>query len=172
VIVLETPRLVLRRTTHADLDALAEAYCDRDNMRYFPQSYTRDDVAAVIERKLMRYQRDGVSKWAVIVKATGEVAGDCGLMMQEVDGTQEMEVGYVFARRFQGQGYATEAARASMQYAFEKLDRARLISLIRAENTPSRRVAERNGLKVEKEAIFHELPHLVYAVHRDSWSAR
>ena len=172
MIVLETPRLVLRRTTHADLDALAEAYCDRDNMRYFPKPYNRDDVAAVIERVLMRYQRDGVSKWAVIVKATGEVAGDCGLMMQEVDGTQEMEVGYVFARRFQGQGYATEAARASMQYAFEKLDRARLISLIRPENTPSRRVAERNGLKVEKEAIFHELPHLVYAVHRDSWSAR
>lgn len=172
VIILETARLVLRRTTHADLDALAEAYCDRDNMRYFPQPFTRDDVAAVIERKLMRYQRDGVAKWAVVLKSTGEVAGDCGLLIQQVDGIEEMEVGYVFARRFQGQGYATEAARASMQYAFEKLGHTRIISLIRAENIPSRRVAERNGLKVEKETLFHELPHLVYAAHRNSWVPR
>ena len=93
-------------------------------------------------------------------------------MWDPFESPHDAVTGYVLAQDAWGQGYATEAARASMQYAFEKLDRARLISLIRAENTPSRRVAERNGLKVEKEAIFHELPHLVYAVHRDSWSAR
>jgi len=66
------------------------------------------------------------------------------------------------ARRFQGKGFATEAARACMNYGFNRLAKDRIISLIRAENLPSRRVAERNGMAVEKETEFAGLPHLVY----------
>jgi RimJ/RimL family protein N-acetyltransferase len=82
---------------------------------------------------------------------------------QEIEGIREIEVGYALARHAQGQGIATEAARACMNYAFTTLGEERIISLIRPENLPSRRVAERNGMAVEKEVDFQGLPHLVYA---------
>ncbi len=84
-------------------------------------------------------------------------------MRLEVDGTKEIEVGYALARHAQGHGIATEAARACMNYAFTTLGEERIISLIRPENLPSRRVAERNGMAVEKETDFLGLPHLVYS---------
>ena len=135
-------------------------------MRYYPNPYTREDVEEWIEKSLRRYREHGISLWAVILKADGQLAGDCGLMRQEVDGVTETEVGYHLARRFQGQGFATEAARACMDHAFLKLGLGRVISLIRAENLPSRRVAERNGMTVEKEAMFAGLPHLVYVAQK------
>ena len=87
-------------------------------------------------------------------------------MRLEIDGTKEIEVGYALARYAQGQGIATEAARVCMNYAFTTLREGRIISLIRPENLPSRRVAERNGMAVEKETEFVGLPHLVYAARR------
>jgi len=166
VIILETPRLILRQFVPADVDALSEALCDRENMRYYPNPFERADVEAWIEKNLRRYREDGIGLWATILKADHRFAGDCGLVLQEVDGVIETEVGYVLARRYQGQGLATEAARACLDYAFSNLGLQRVISLIRAENLPSRRVAERNGMSVEKETIFVGMPHLVYVAQK------
>jgi RimJ/RimL family protein N-acetyltransferase len=102
----------------------------------------------------------------MILKPDGEFAGDCGLTRQPVDDVTEMEVGYHLARRHQGQGLATEAARACLDYAFSNLGLHRVISLIRPENLPSRRVAERNGMSVEKQTIFAGLPHVVYVAQK------
>jgi RimJ/RimL family protein N-acetyltransferase len=145
VIVLETPRLILRHYVPEDADALSEVLCDRENMK-----------------SMRRYAEEGTALWAMILKSNGEFAGDCGLTRQQVDDVTELEVGYHLARRYQGQGLATEAARACIDYAFSKLGLQRVISLIRPENLPSRRVAERNAMSVEKETIFVGLPHLVY----------
>jgi RimJ/RimL family protein N-acetyltransferase len=101
-----------------------------------------------------------------VLKADRKFAGDCGLVHQQVDGATEVEVGYALARNYQGQGLATEAARACLDYAFSDLGLQRVISLIRPENLPSRRVAERNGMSVEKETIFVGLPHLVYVAQK------
>jgi RimJ/RimL family protein N-acetyltransferase len=166
VIVLETPRLILRRYVPEDVDALSEALCDRENMRFYPRAFAREDVEAWVERNLRRYEDHGIGRWALTLKPDGTFPGDCGLVRQTVDGVAEIEVGYVLARRFQGQGLATEAARACVDHAFSALGLDRVISLIRAENTPSRRVAERNGMTIEKETIFVELPHLVYVAQK------
>jgi [ribosomal protein S5]-alanine N-acetyltransferase len=98
----------------------------------------------------------------MILKETGQLIGDCGLVRQQVDGATETEIAYHLQRDHQGRGLATEAARACRDHGFLTLGLQRLISLIRPENVPSRRVAERNGMLVEKETIFHELPHVVY----------
>jgi len=166
VIVLETPRLLLRHYVPADADALSEVLCDRENMRYYPNPFERADVEAWIEKSLRRYREDGIGRWALVLKADGKFAGDCGLVPQQVDGATEIEVGYALARIYQGQGLATEAARACLDYAFSNLGLQRVISLIRPENVPSRRVAERNGMSVEKETIFVGLPHLVYLAQK------
>jgi [ribosomal protein S5]-alanine N-acetyltransferase len=163
VIVIETPRLFLRHFTLDDVDALAEILSDHDNMRFFPNRFERKDAEEWIEKNLRRYAEDGVGGWALILKPDNKLGGHCGLVRREIDGAKEIEVGYVLARDDQGKGIATEAARACMNYAFTTLGEERVISLIHPENLPSRRVAERNGMAVEKEIDFQGLPHLVYA---------
>ena len=166
MVVIETPRLLLRHYTLDDIDALAEVLCDHDNMRFFPNRFERKDAEEWIQKNLRRYAEDGVGGWALILKPAIKFAGYCGLAYREVDGARELEVGYALARHAQGQGIATEAARACMNYAFTTLGEERIISLIRPENIPSRRVAERNGMAVEKETEFVGLPHLVYVACR------
>ncbi len=166
MIVIETPRLFLRHYTLDDTDALAEVLCDHDNMRFFPNRFEHKDAEERIQKNLRRYAEDGVGQWPLLLKPSNKFAGYCGLVRVEIDGNTEIEVGYALARHAQGQGIATEAARACMNYAFTTLGEDRIISLIRPENLPSRRVAERNGLVVEKETNFQGLQHLVYAARR------
>jgi RimJ/RimL family protein N-acetyltransferase len=160
--ILETERLLLREFVPADVDEFALVICDRDNMRFYPEPFERPDVEAWIDRNLRRYRQDGIGLWAMILKSEGRLVGDCGLVYQNVNGTTEVEVGYHLNRAYQGRGLATEAARACRDYAFQRLGLQRVISLIRPENLPSRRVAERNGMQVEGETLCMGLPHLIY----------
>lgn len=166
-IILETERLRLREIGHDDLEDLLQIWGDAEAMRLFPKTLDREEMAAWIDRNLARYEQTGHGLWAVILKDGGQFAGDCGLVIQEVDGVEELEVGYHFNKNFWGRGLATEAARGCMEYAFNQLHRRRVISLVRPENLSSRRVAERNGLKIEKETFRSGYQHYVYAIERD-----
>ena len=165
--VLETQRLVLREFQFEDLDALATILCDRETMRYYPVSFDRAAVADWIQRNRTRYANDGHGLWAMILKSTRELIGDCGLVTQSVDGVDEIEIGYHVRRDLWNQGYASEAARACRDYGFANLEVDRLISLIRPENVASRRVAEKNGMTIWKEVTKADLLHYVYAIKRD-----
>jgi [ribosomal protein S5]-alanine N-acetyltransferase len=165
--VLETQRLVLREFQFEDLDALATILCDRETMRYYPVSFDRAAVADWIQRNRTRYANDGHGLWAMILKSTRELIGDCGLVTQSVDGVDEIEIGYHVRRDLWNQGYASEAARACRDYGFANLKVDRLLSLIRPENLASRRVAEKNGMTIWKEVTKVDLLHYVYAIKRD-----
>jgi len=165
--VLETQRLVLREFQFEDLDALAAILCDRATMRYYPVSFDKAAVADWIQRNRTRYANDGHGLWAMILKSTRELIGDCGLVRQSVDAVDEIEIGYHVRRDLWNQGYASEAARACRDYGFANLEVDRLISLIRPENLASRRVAEKNGMTIWKEVTKVDLLHYVYAVKRD-----
>jgi RimJ/RimL family protein N-acetyltransferase len=108
----------------------------------------------------------------MILKSSGELIGDCGLTVQDVDGANEIEIGYHLRRDLWGQGLATEAASACRDFGFARLPVERLISLIRPENLPSRRVAEKNGMTVWKEVMWKDLLHLVYAIRREGTDTR
>jgi RimJ/RimL family protein N-acetyltransferase len=97
---------------------------------------------------------------------TRELIGDCGIIRQQVEGEHLYEIGYHLRRDFWGRGLATEAAIACRDWAFAHLKTERLISLIRPENLPSRRVAERVGMTVWKEVNWRGLPHCVYSIAR------
>jgi [ribosomal protein S5]-alanine N-acetyltransferase len=161
--ILETERLLLREFVPEDVDALALVLSDAEAMRYYPAALNRAGVAAWIERNRRRYVDSGHGLWAMVLKSTGEVIGDCGLSR---DGIEEVEIGYHVRRDLWGHGYAPEAARASHSYGFRQLDAARLISLIRPENLPSRRVAEKSGLSLWKQVIWRDLPHCVYVIRK------
>jgi ribosomal-protein-alanine N-acetyltransferase len=166
-IILETPRLILREFVPEDADALERVLSDPDTMRYYPAPLDRAGVEDWIARNLRRYQRDGHGLWAIDLKSSSEMIGDCGLTLQEVDGEPLPEIGYHLRRDAWGHGYATEAARACKDYGFAQLKTDVLISLIRPENLPSRRVAERNGMTIWKETNRIGLRHLVYAAWRN-----
>jgi [ribosomal protein S5]-alanine N-acetyltransferase len=166
--ILETSRLILREFAPADADALARVLSDAETMRFYPAPFDRADVEEWIARNIQRYGEYGHGLWGVILKSSGELVGDCGLTSQNVDDQTEIEIGYHVRRDLWGQGLAPEAARACRDYGFGKLPVERLISLIRPENMPSRRVAEKNGLTVWKEIMWRELPHVVYMVRRES----
>jgi len=164
--ILETSRLILREFTPDDADALALVVSDPETMRFYPAPFDRDGVEQWVARNVRRYAEHGHGLWAMVLKSSGEMIGDCGLTVQNVDGVNEIEVGYHVRRDLWGQGLATEAAHACRDYGFARLPVKRIISLIRPENLPSRRVAEKNGMSVWKEVIWHGLPHFVYAIGR------
>jgi [ribosomal protein S5]-alanine N-acetyltransferase len=168
-VVLETPRLVLREFIPEDTEALAHVLCDAETMRFYPVQFNQADVDQWIVRNLRRYEENGHGLWVLELKAKGELIGDCGITLQEADGELLPEIGYHLRRDQWGQGYATEAARACRDFGFERLKKDALISLIRPENVPSWRVAQRNGMTIWKEITRVNLRHYVYRITRAEW---
>lgn len=170
-IVLEAGRLILREFVPADVDALVRVISDPQTMRFYPAPFDRAEVEEWIARNIRRYRASGHGLWALDLRSTGEMVGDCGITLQEVDGEQLLEIGYHLRRDMWGHGFATEAARACRDYGFTELKADFLISLIRPENVASCRVAERNGMKVWRETVRVGLRHYVYRISREMWAA-
>ena len=168
--VLETPRLQLRhlRLDETDIEAISAIFGDPVAMQFFPRTYSRIDVEEFIQRQLTSVRSGRLRFWAVTLKTTGQVIGDCGLARQLVNDNEQVKVGYHINRSFQKQGYATEAAIGCMKLAFDQLGLSRLISMIRPENVPSRRVAEKNSMTVEAELFWHGCVHLLYSINRSA----
>ncbi|HXA83795.1 MAG TPA: GNAT family N-acetyltransferase [Candidatus Dormibacteraeota bacterium] len=165
--ILETERLRLREFVPQDADALAAVLGDPVAMQYYPAPFDRKEVEEWIGRNIQRYRREGYGLWAMLLKDSGDLIGDCGCALQEVEGRNEVEVGYHVRRDLWSKGYATEAALACMEYAFVRLGATRVISMIRPKNLQSRRVAEKNGLKCEKIIFWREYEHCIYVRSRN-----
>jgi ribosomal-protein-alanine N-acetyltransferase len=170
--ILETPRLILREFSADDVDALATVLSDPETMRFYVKPFDRHGTEEWITRNRHRYTRDGHGLWAMVLRSSGELIGDCGLTVQDVEGANEIEIGYHVRRDHWRQGFATEAARACRDYGFAHLGVSRLVSIIRTENLASRRVAEKNGMAIWKEVKRLDLPHVVYAIRREQASAK
>jgi RimJ/RimL family protein N-acetyltransferase len=145
---------------------MAEVLGDPVSMRFYPHPFSLEETEAWVARNIVRSERDGLGLWAIVLRETGEFVGDCGAVPQQVDGSDELELGWHLHHAHQGRGYATEAAIAWRDHAFATTDRDCLVALILEENVPSRRVAERIGMTVWKTAEFAGRPHLVYAILR------
>lgn len=167
---IETERLRLRpfRPDGADIDAMLAVLGDRVSMRYYPAAFDRDGTGTWIDRQLERYERDGFGLLAIEDRTTGETIGDCGPTVQEADGVSHVELGWHVLASRQRRGIATEAGAACRDAAFAALDVPFLISLIRPENVPSRRVAEKLGFEVWRGTIRAGWGHLIYRLDRPS----
>ena len=162
--ILETKRLTLREMTIADLDFISSMLSHPEVMRYYPQCYSRAEAETWIQRQIARYSSHGHGLWLVSEKELNEPVGQVGLAPHVVDGIEEPEVGYLIHRPFWRRGYASEAAAAVRDYAFAVLNKPRVISLIRPENTPSQAVARKIGMLPEKRTVFAGLEHIVFAL--------
>lgn len=168
--ILETPRLSLREMTQADFPALCKILQDPEVMYAYEHAFSDAEAQDWLQRQQERYRQSGYGLWAVILKETGEMIGQCGLTPQTCNQRVVPEIGYLFQKAFWHQGYATEAAIACKEYAFFQLGAEEVFSIIRDNNLPSQRVALRNGMQVTETLMKHyygmDMPHLVFSVKR------
>lgn len=169
--ILETGRLLLRELSPQDLPALCRVLQDEAAMHAYEHAFSLKEVNAWLNRQLERYEQYGFGLWAVLLRNTGEVIGQCGLSMQDCGGREVLEVGYLFERRFWHHGYAAEAARACRNYAFDVLGAEEVFSIIRNTNSASQAVARRNGMELRGSFVKHaygaDMPHLIFSVKKE-----
>lgn len=166
---LATGRLRFRRITPADVDTWMSYIDSAEAVRFMgftPGS--RSDCEAMIQRSLDRYAQNGSGLNMLERRDTGEPVGQCGLLVQEVEGVTELEIGYHLLPAHWHQGYATEAAQACRDLAFRLELAPSLISLIDPGNTASQRVARRNGMVLEKHVRWRDMDIQVHRIHRPS----
>ena len=162
-IILETERLFLRQVNDGDLQALLDLFGDPESMKYFPAVLDKQGVIEWINMVKSCYKKDGFGFYTLLRKEDSKIIGYCGPILQtDVDGVDEIEVGYALIKSYCHNGYATEAARECIRYGFNVLKAQRIISLIRPENKPSIRVAQRNAMKWEKDVFRWGYTHGVY----------
>ncbi len=169
--ILETSRLILRPFQAEDIGRLAELMANRDFMRFSLGPYTREQTQTVLQKFLSWNQAGLPSQFAVIFRSNNELIGYCGFLHWHLDGADEIEIGYRLDSDYWNRGLASEAAQAVRDYAFRDLTLSKVISLIHPDNIASRRVAEKNGMKMERETVFRGFPTQVFALTREQWLA-
>ncbi len=153
MVILETPRVILRRQVIEDLDDLWALYCDPDITKYIPDApKTRDEARLELEWFLNGHPRHPeLGLWATVLRENRRFIGRSGLLPWTIDGRDEVEVAYTIARAYWGRGLGTEIAQAIARYAFESLGPSRLICLIDPENIASQKVAVKIGMRLEQK---------------------
>ena len=163
-IVAETPRLILRYFTHDDLNKLAPILADPQVMYFSARGVqTKEQTQKFINWMLYSYQEDGFGLYAVIHKEDQQLIGFCGLLVWFLKQQREVEIGYRFATKYWGKGLGSEAAIAVRDYAWNTLNLNRLICIIQPENNRSIRVAEKMGMKYERNTVFMDLDVRIYS---------
>jgi [ribosomal protein S5]-alanine N-acetyltransferase len=169
---LQTPRLILRSFREEDVDAMAQLFANPDFMRFSLGVFTKREQTIAFIEKVMGWNRAHLpSQFAVIPRGEDAIIGYCGFFYHPEHGIEDIEIGYRLNPAYWNRGLITEAARAVRDQGFRDWKLSRAISLIHRENMPSRRVAEKNGMEMEKEIMFRGFPTLVYAITREQWLA-
>lgn len=170
--ILETERLYLREMNQADFDALCNILQDEDTMYAYEGAFSDGEVQEWLDWQISRYQKWHFGLWAVILKETDEMIGQCGLTMQPWKEMEVLEIGYLFNRLYWHKGYATEAAKGCKKYAFETLKADEVCSIIRDTNVASQNVAIRNGMKRKDTWTKHyrgvDMLHYRYVIQREA----
>ncbi len=167
---IETDRLILREMVADDYDALYAVLTDSDIMQHYPYTFDEERVKGWISRNIERYQIFGFGLWAVCLKETGEMIGDCGLTMQNIGGTIKPEIGYHIRHDQQRKGFAKEAALAVRDWTFNNTPFKIVYSFMKYTNTPSVSTAVSWGCHQvdEFEDEVNEITK-VFAISREEW---
>jgi RimJ/RimL family protein N-acetyltransferase len=168
MMILETQRLLLRHYEPGDLEDLYAMYREPEMRRYFPDgTLNLEETQEELEWYFHGHPRHPeIGLWATIHKETGQFIGRCGLLPWTIDGQDEIEIAYMIAKPYWGQGLGTEAAAGIRDYAFEQLGLTRMVCLIDEDNQGSIRVAEKTGMAFEKTDRDELGPFQLYAIER------
>lgn len=168
--ILETKRLLLREMSPDDFQAMFQVLGDPQTMWHYPYTPDGQHVRDWIERNMNRYMKDGFGLWAVCLKETGELIGDCGLTLQNINGEILPEIGYHIRRDCHRKGYASEAARGVRDWVFQNTDYQAVYSYCRYTNLPSIKTAESIGMHFvcEYPDELNGMTH-VSSISREEW---
>lgn len=175
--MIETPRLILRGWRDADYEPFAALNADPEVMRHFPSTHSREESDALADRNRLHIDDHGWGLWAVERKLDSAFLGFTGLARPRPPHPMEheVEVGWRLARFAWGHGYASEAARASLDFGFNELGLVRIVSFTAAENLRSQAVMRRIDMSRASDLDFdhpalpegHRLRrHVVYMATR------
>jgi ribosomal-protein-alanine N-acetyltransferase len=164
--MIETQRLILRRMTEDDATPLIDIFSDPIAMRYFGVIFDRARMERWVRDNLEHEKEFGFSLLSVVLKDNGEVIGDCGLETDTIDDQVIVGIGFDFKSSHWGNGYATEAATAVLEYGFTELGLNRISGWIDPENKPSQRVAERIGMRVERYVMRGGKKYALYVIDK------
>ena len=154
---LHSERLLFRPYNDEDFEFLVSLLSDPEMVRFIGNGQTRDRNGAkkFLERIYTTYEGGPDRGLMVLMRKDDNIPiGHAGLVPQTIDGVEEMEIGYWIAREHWGQGYATEAAKALLDHGIRRFGKQRFISLIQPRNLASRQVANKIGMKIEKEIVL------------------
>ena len=170
---METKRLTLREMTMEDFDALYEILSDPQTMQHYPAPFGKEETQRWIMRNMERYEGLGFGLWAVILKETGELIGDCGITIQNIHGQRLPEIGYHIRRNLWRRGYASEAAQACMDFIFTRTSFNSVYSYMKYTNEASYGVALKNGMTfIEEYDDPINTRTRVYAITREEWHVK
>jgi ribosomal-protein-alanine N-acetyltransferase len=166
---LDSNRLRTRFLNMNDVETWAEFFEDKDAVEFIPNfgfATSKDRAKHWIEKQLGRYADKRYGLQALIHKDTNEFIGQCGLLIQEIDGELEVEVGYHIFKKYWGKGYAPEAAKLFIDFGFENNQSNSIISIIKTGNHRSQRVADKNGLKRIKQTKWTDMDVFIYQIDK------
>ncbi|MES2704045.1 MAG: GNAT family N-acetyltransferase [Bacteroidota bacterium] len=172
---ITTHRLNTRFLTPEDAAIWLEYATDAKATKYtldnlLPGRTPEEAAKEFVHFAINRYTSNRLGLQALIDKQTGDFVGQCGLLVQEVNGQREIEVGYHLLRRHWGKGYAAEAAKAFRDYGFENNFAESMVSIIHPENEASKKVAVRNGMQLAAtDAKFRDTDYHLYRITRKEW---
>ena len=153
--LIETERLIIREMLQSDFDGSA---------------FSPEEAQNWLNRHFKRYAEYGFGLWAVVLKETNEMIGQCGLTLQGWRDKEMLEIGYLFQKAYWHKGYAAEAAIACKEYAFNVLNASTVYSIVRDTNTASQKVAVRNGMKIidkdTKNFRYIDMDFFLYSAER------
>jgi len=179
---LTTERLLLRPWREEDRPLFAQMNADPRVMRYFPRLYTSEESNEMVDRIALNFEKNGFGLWAVEVTCGAPFIGFVGLAVPafEAHFTPCVEIGWRLACDHWNQGFATEAARAALEFGFTQLGLSEIVSMTAPVNRPSRNVMEKLGMqhnpaddfdnpRVEEGSPLRR--HVLYRLSREDWEA-
>lgn len=170
MIIIETNRLFIREMTIDDFNNLYKVLNDSDIMKHYPYTFDDKRVQGWINKNIERYKTLGFGLWAVCLKENGEMIGDCGLTLQNINHNILPEIGYHIRKDYQRRGYAKEAAIAVRNWAFKNTTFNYIFSYMNAENIPSIKTAISYGCKEIGEYLDENNTLIkVFAITRNDW---
>ena len=159
--------------TADDFEALYTVFADSDIMQHYPYTFDTALVCNWIDRNIERYEKDGFGLWAICLKSTGEMIGNCVMTMQNINGTILPEIGYHIAKAHQEQGYAKESSQAVRDWAFLHTSFDAVYSYMIKTNISSSAIAHENGMSLLYNFTDNEGEQtVVYGISREEWQTK
>ncbi|TYA92259.1 GNAT family N-acetyltransferase [Seonamhaeicola marinus] len=167
----ETERLIFRPVTKSDFSIWLEFFKTPITSLYWEAESESPDIECTkwYEKQFYRYENNLGGMNALIEKSSGRLIGHCGLLIQNVDGIAETEIGYSLLPEFWHKGYATEAAKKCKDFAFKNNLTTSLISIISLTNKPSENVALKNGMHIDKTTVYNKNKVNIFRINRTEW---